>query len=141
MAYGNGKKTEMKRLSIDSQFKSFYSICLPPSEENGPLSQRSRLYSLLNKTRFHLQPGAAERRNLTPDGYASHAQQYRFFTRPAVRTGLLWKIPLNLIIKKKVFWISLYSLYKKWRKNMNLEKYIIFFVYKMLWMYVYTAIV
>ena len=23
------------------------------------------------------------------------AQQYRFFTRPAVRTGLLWKIPLK----------------------------------------------
>jgi len=26
-----------------------------------------------------LQPGAAERRRLTPDGYSSHAQQYRFF--------------------------------------------------------------
>ena len=42
MAYGNGtwEKNELKRLSIDSQFKSFYSNCLPPSGENGPLSQQ-----------------------------------------------------------------------------------------------------
>ena len=33
--------------------------------------------------------------SLTPDGYTSHTQLYWFFTRPAVRTGLLWKIPLN----------------------------------------------
>ena len=32
---------------------------------------------------------------LCPDGYTSHAQRYRFFTQPAVRTGLLWKILLN----------------------------------------------
>jgi len=49
----------------------------------------------LNKTRLHLQPGAAERRRSTPDDYTSHAQGYRFFTQPAVRTGLLWKIPPN----------------------------------------------
>ena len=33
--------------------------------------------------------------SLTPDWYANHAQRYRFFTRPAVRTGLEWKIPFN----------------------------------------------
>ena len=33
--------------------------------------------------------------SLTPDGYTSHTQLYWFFTLPAVRTGLLWKIPLN----------------------------------------------
>jgi len=27
-----------------------------------------------NKTRLHLQPGAAERRSLTPDGHTSHAK-------------------------------------------------------------------
>ena len=29
------------------------------------------------------------------DWYPSHAQWYQFFTRPAVRTGQLWKIPLK----------------------------------------------
>ena len=50
------------------------------------------------KTRLHLQPGVTERRSLIPDGHTSHAQQYQFFTRPAVRTGLLWKIPLNMAL-------------------------------------------
>ena len=27
--------------------------------------------------------------------YTSHAHRYRFLTQPAVRTGLLWKIPLK----------------------------------------------
>ena len=35
------------------------------------------------------------KRSLTPRGNTSHAQQYHFFTRPDVRTGLPWKIPLN----------------------------------------------
>ena len=30
--------------------------------------------------KLHLQPGTAERRSLTPDGYTSHAQQCQFFT-------------------------------------------------------------
>ena len=38
MGYGKGtwEKNELKRLSIDPQFK----CCLPPSGENGPLSQQ-----------------------------------------------------------------------------------------------------
>ena len=59
------------------RFISIYSSCLPPSEENWSFLQ--------NKTRFYLQPGAAERRSLIPDGHTRHAQRYRFFTRPAVR--------------------------------------------------------
>ena len=31
--------------------------------------------------------------SITPYRYTSNAQWYRLFTRPAVRTGLLWKIP------------------------------------------------
>ena len=31
----------------------------------------------------------------TPRENTSHAQRYRFYTRPDVRTGLPWKIPLN----------------------------------------------
>ena len=33
--------------------------------------------------------------SLTPDWYENHAQGHWFFTRPAVRTGLERKIPLN----------------------------------------------
>jgi len=35
------------------------------------------------------------KRSLTPCRNTSHAQRYRFFTRPDVRTGLPWKIPLK----------------------------------------------
>ena len=35
------------------------------------------------------------KRSLTPRGNTSHAQLYRFFTWPDVRTGLPWKIPLK----------------------------------------------
>ena len=37
------------------------------------------------------------KRSLTPRGNKSHAQRYRFFTRPDVRTGLPWKIPLKRV--------------------------------------------
>jgi len=50
---------------------------------------------------LHLQHGAAEKRSLNSDGYTSHAQRYRFFTRPALRTGQPWKISLNGALRLK----------------------------------------
>ena len=51
-------------------------------------------YEILGALLF--QPDSDERRSkITLDKYTSHAQRYRFYTGPAVRAGLLWKIPLD----------------------------------------------
>ena len=79
------------------------SYAVPKLQPGGALGLVTHLVSYkgvanvqTKKKKLHLQPGAAEIRSLTPDGYSSHAQQYRCFIRPAAaRTGLLWKIPLN----------------------------------------------
>ena len=44
------------------------------------------------------------KRSLTPRGNTSHAQRYRFFTRPVVRTGLPWKIPLKRAFRDHNLW-------------------------------------
>ena len=50
-------------------------------------------YRREKKQELHLKPGSTERRSITPDGYTSHAHQYRFFTRLAGRNGLLCTFP------------------------------------------------
>ena len=52
-----------------------FTSCLTASGENGPNLCSPRI--------------------TTPDEYTNHVQWYLFFTQPAVRTRLLWKIPLK----------------------------------------------
>ena len=60
------------------------------------LQREARIVHRLKQNIFSL---VRWKRSLTPLGNISHAQQYRFFTRPDVRTGLPWKIPLNIAFR------------------------------------------
>ena len=44
----------------------------------------------------------------TPRENTSHAQRYRFYTRPDVRTGLPWKIPLNRAFRNFAYEVQLW---------------------------------